>query len=49
VFIVHGMAANSGMDTAVDPYGKDPAQAAAICLAIDSVVEGLGGQGGQSR
>ena len=47
VLIAHGMIANFGMDTVVDLYGKDPAQAATVWLAIDSVVEGLGGQGGE--
>jgi hypothetical protein len=33
-----------GMDTVVDLYGKDPAQAATVWLAIDSVHLGLGGE-----
>jgi hypothetical protein len=47
VLIAHGMIANFGMDTVVDLYGQDPAQAATVWLAIDSVVEGLGGQAGE--
>jgi hypothetical protein len=34
---------NVGIDTVVDLYGKDPAQAASVWLAISSVQEGLGG------
>jgi hypothetical protein len=41
------MIANFGMDTVVDLYGRDPAQAAMVWLAIEAVVEGLGGQGGE--
>lgn len=47
VVIAHGMIANFGMDAVVDLYGQDPAQAATVWLAIDSVVEGLGGQAGE--
>ena len=47
VVIASGMVANFGMDTVVDLYGKDPAQAATVWLAIEAVVEGLGGQGGE--
>lgn len=47
VVIASGMVANIGMDTVVGLYGKDPAQAATAWLAIDSVVLGLGGGGGE--
>jgi hypothetical protein len=43
VIIVGGMIYNVGMDTVVDLYSKDPAQAATVWLAIDSVFKGLGG------
>jgi hypothetical protein len=43
VIIISGMINNSGMETVVDLYGKDPAQAATVWLAIDSVIEGLAG------
>ena len=43
VIIVGGMIYNIGMQNVVDLYGKDPAQAATVWLAIDSVFEGLGG------
>jgi hypothetical protein len=38
------MVANVGMDSVVDLYGNDPAQAATVWLAIDAVVLGLGGE-----
>jgi hypothetical protein len=38
-----GMVANIGAGVVVDLYGRDPAQAASVWLAIDSVVEGIGG------
>jgi len=47
VVIASGMIANIGMGTVVDLYGKDPAQAATVFLAIDSVTSGLGGGGGE--
>ena len=47
VIIASGMVANIGMDTVVDLYGKDPAQAATVWLAIESVVDGLSGAGGE--
>lgn len=47
VVIASGMIANFGMETVVDLYDTDPAQAAMAWSAIDSVVEGLGGQGGE--
>jgi hypothetical protein len=43
VIIVGGMIHNSGLENVVDLYGTDPAQAATVWLAIDSVFEGLGG------
>ena len=43
VIIVGGMIYNIGMQNVVDLYGKDPAQAATVWLAIDSVFEGFGG------
>ena len=43
VIIVAGMIHNAGMENVVDLYGQDPAQAATVWLAIDSVFEGLGG------
>jgi len=41
--IAAGMVFNIGMDTVVDLFGQDPAQAATVWLAIESVFEGLGG------
>jgi hypothetical protein len=43
VIIASGMIFNSGMANVVDLYGKDPAQATTVWLAIDSVFDGLGG------
>ena len=43
VIIASGMIYNIGMENVVDLYGKDPAQAATVWLAIDSVFDGLGG------
>jgi len=42
LLIGSGMVANSGIETVVDLYGKDPAQAATAWLAIESVADGLG-------
>jgi len=47
VVVASGMVANIGMETVVDLYGNDPAQAATVWLAIDSVALGLGGGGGE--
>lgn len=47
VVIASGMVSNIGMDTVVDLYGNNPVQAATVWLAIDSVVMGLGGAGGE--
>ena len=43
VIIASGMIYNIGLVNVVDLYSKDPAQAATVWLAIDSVFEGLGG------
>lgn len=43
VIIVSGMIHNVGMQTVVDLYGKDPAQAGTVWLTIDSVLGGLAG------
>ncbi len=43
VIIVSGMIHNAGMQTVVDLYGKDPAQAGTVWLTIDSVLGGLAG------
>ena len=43
VVIASGMIFNIGMDTVVDLYGTDPAQATTVWLAINSVCDGLGG------
>ncbi len=44
LLIGSGMVANSGMETVVDLYSNDPAQAATVWLAIESVGDGLGGE-----
>jgi hypothetical protein len=38
-----GMVANIGAGVVIDLYGKDPAQAATVWLAISAVLDGLGG------
>ena len=43
VIIVSGMIQNVGMQTVVNLYGKDPAQAGTIWSTIDSVLGGLAG------
>lgn len=43
VVIAAGMIFIVGMNTVVDLYGQDPAQAATVWLAIESVFNGLGG------
>jgi hypothetical protein len=43
VIILSGMIQNAGMQTVVDLYGKDPAQAGTVWLTIDSVLKGLAG------
>ena len=47
VVIASGYVFNMGMDTVVELYGKDPAQAATVWLAIESASEGLGGAKGE--
>ena len=47
VIIVAGSIHNSGMQNVVDLYATDPAQAATVWLAIESVFEGLGGASGE--
>ena len=47
VVIASGYVFNMGMDTVVDLYGKDPAQAATVWMAIESVSAGLGGAKGE--
>ena len=42
LLIGSGMVANSGIETVVDLYGKDPAQAVTVMLAIEPVADGLG-------
>ncbi len=41
--VASGMIFIIGMDNVVDLYGQDPAQAATVWLAIDSVFDGIGG------
>ena len=41
--IASGMVANVGTGVVVDLYSRDPAQAASLWLAVNSVVRGLGG------
>lgn len=43
VIIISGMINNVGMQTVVDLYSKDPAQAGTVWLTIDSVLGGLAG------
>jgi hypothetical protein len=43
VILISGMIHNAGMQTVVDLYAKDPAQAGTIWLTIDSVLGGLAG------
>lgn len=43
IVIASGMIANVGMGVVIDLQATDPAQAATVWLAIDSVVEGIGG------
>jgi hypothetical protein len=43
VIIANGTITNTGMANVIDIYDKDPAQAATVWLAINSVTEGLGG------
>ena len=41
--IAGGMIANIGTEVVIELYSKDPVQATSVWLAIDSVVEALGG------
>ena len=43
VIIISGMIHNAGMQSVVDLYGKDPAQAGTVWLTIESVLGGLAG------
>lgn len=43
VVIASGMIFNIGMGVVVDLYGKDPAQATTVWLAISAVCDGIGG------
>jgi hypothetical protein len=43
VVIASGMIWNIGMDTVVDLYGQDQAQATTVWVAIESVCDGIGG------
>ena len=43
VIIASGTINNAGMESVVDLYGRDPGQAGTVWLAIESVLEGLGG------
>ena len=43
VVIASGMIWNIGMDTVVNLYGQDPAQATTVWVAIESVCNGIGG------
>ncbi len=47
VIIASAYVFNMGMDTVVDLYGKDPAQAVTVWLATESVSMGLGGAKGE--
>lgn len=47
IVIASGQVSNFGMNAVVDLYGKDPAQAATVWMAIDSVANGLGSAGGE--
>jgi hypothetical protein len=43
IVIASGMIANIGMEAVLDLHATDPDQAATVWVAIDSVVEGIGG------
>ncbi len=47
IVIASGQVSNLGMDTVVDLYEVDPAQAATAWMAIDSVANGLSSAGGE--
>lgn len=44
LIIATGMVANIGAGVLVDVYGRDPAQAGSVWLALHSVQQGLGGE-----
>ena len=47
IVIASGQVTNLGMGIVVDLYSKDPAQAATVWMAIESVANGLGSAGGE--
>ena len=47
IVIASGQVSSMGMDTVVDLYSTDPAQAATVWEAIESVADGLGSAGGE--
>jgi len=47
IVIASGQVYNLGMGVVVNLYGVDPAQAAMVWMAIESVVNGLGSAGGE--
>jgi hypothetical protein len=47
IVIASGQVSNTGMDTVVDLYRTDPAQAGTVWLAISSVANGLSSAGGE--
>ena len=47
IVIASGQVSNTGMDTVVDLYSKDPTQAVTAWLAYDSVANGLSSAGGE--
>ena len=47
IVIASGQVSNMGMDTVVDLYSTDPAQAVTAWLAYDSVAQGLSSAGGE--
>ena len=47
IVIASGQVANIGMNTVVDLYSTDPAQAATVWMAYDSVAMGLSSAGGE--
>lgn len=47
ISVASGQVSNMGMNTVVDLYSTDPAQAATVWMAIESVANGLGSAGGE--
>ncbi len=47
IVIASGQVSNFGMNAVIDLFGKDPAQASTVWMAIDSVANGLGSAGGE--